>query len=1032
MKSILSAIFSAAAACVFAAVPEWENPAVFAVGKEAPRATAWPYLSEQAAAADDCRSSECYLSLDGEWRFRWAPVPEERIGNFYEESFDDSQWELFPVPGNWEIHGYGKPIYTNINYVFPRNQPFIEHSYNSVGAYRRTFELPRQWSGRRVYLHFESGAAAMYVWVNGRKVGYSQVTKCPAEFDITEYVRPGENLLAVEAYRWSDGSYLEDQDFWRLSGFDRSVGLYSTSDVRIRDMFVRGDLDGNYADGLFSADIELRSYRDKAFSGSLSVALLDAGGSEVFRLSRSVTVKAGGKSVVRFDRRVQSPRLWSTECPDLYTAVVTLRDRRGAVVESTSCRTGFRKVEIRSGQLLLNGKAVEIHGVNLHEHDPYTGHVVSRERMIEDIRTMKMFNINAVRTSHYPEPTAWYDLCDRYGLLLVDEANIETHGYGSGVTDPAEQAIHPAYLPEWAPAHMDRAQRLLERDKNHPSVIVWSMGNECGNGPVFHDIYAWMKRRDPSRPVQFEQAGEGPNTDIVCPMYPSIAYMKEYAARKDVRRPYIMCEYAHAMGNSSGNFQEYFDIIRSSPQMQGGFIWDWVDQGIAARDGNGRPCWAYGGDFGAWMYTHDENFCINGVVDPERRPHPGLYEIKKVYQDIRFRSADPASGAVTVENHFLYRNLSDFDFRWELLRDGEIVAGDSFGVELEAGAERSLRLPLPERTDAGEYCLNVFAFTRTPGNLIPAGHELAREQFVLPGGRYAEPEDALSDAAVDVRTDGDRLMACSGGAEIVFDLRSGDIRSYAVSGEQVLAGMPEPSFWRAVTDNDWGEGMQIRSNVWRTANRRVVGVKHERVAGAVEVTVRYRLTDAPSDYTLRYAFMPGGALHVAAEWHADADLPEMLRFGMRMRLRQECGNMTWYGRGPWENYSDRKTASFMGVYSSTVDEQLHPYVRPQETGNKCDVRWLELTDDSGRGIRITGDQPLSVSALRNAWEDLDPGLSKKQMHASDIEPRRETVLHVDLLQRGVGGDNSWGASPHAPYRLTAREYSYGYTLRPLR
>ncbi|MDE6778864.1 MAG: DUF4981 domain-containing protein [Alistipes sp.] len=741
----MKALFSAATALVtlnlFAAeaVPDWENPAVFAVGKQAPRATAWCYADEAQAAADDYRQSPYYLSLDGEWRFHWAPTPDLRPVLFYEETFDDSAkpWTTMSVPGNPELYGFGKPIYTNINYVFPKNPPFIDHSFNSVGSYRRTFALPEGWERRRTYLHFEAGATAMYVWVNGRKVGYSQVTKSPAEFDITEFVRPGENIIAIETYRWSDGSYLEDQDFWRLSGFDRSIALYSTDEVRIRDMFVRGDLDDSCTDGRLAAEIELRNYLDKGFSGTVTVTLLDAENREVSRIERRAAVKAGGSATVRLDRAVKRPQLWSCETPYLYTTVVTLRDRAGRIVESTSCRTGFRRVEIRGAQLLLNGKAVEIHGVNLHEHDPYTGHVVSRERMMEDIRTMKAFNINAVRTSHYPQPTLWYDLCDRYGLMLVDEANIETHGCGADLQGWFDRSQHPAYLPEWAPAHRDRVQRLVERDKNHPSVIIWSMGNECGNGPVFYDIYAWTKRRDPSRPVQFEQAGENSDTDIVCPMYPDVENgMRRYAGRTDVTRPYIMCEYAHAMGNSSGNFQEYFDIIRSSPHMQGGFIWDWVDQGLAAHDGNGRPYWAYGGDFAAWMYTHDENFCINGVVDPERKPHPGLYEVKKVYQDIRFRTDNPVSGAVTVQNHFHYTDTSDFDFRWELLRDGETVAGEPFGVALAPQSETEVRLPLPALDPAAEYYLNIYATRRHADELLPAGHEVAREQFRLTGDRF--------------------------------------------------------------------------------------------------------------------------------------------------------------------------------------------------------------------------------------------------------------------------------------------------------
>lgn len=1013
--------FAALAACSTAAAqtPDWENPAVFGINKEAPRATALPYADAQSAAAQG--DSPWTMRLDGRWKFHWAPTPDTRPTDFFEERFDDAAWTTIAVPGNWEIAGHGFPIYTNINYPHPADPPRIPHTDNPVGSYRRTFALPDDWAGRRVFLHFEAGATAMYVWVNGQPVGYSQVTKLPAEFDITAYVRPGENLLAVEAYRWSDGSYLEDQDFWRLSGFDRGVLLYTTADVRIRDLFVRGDLDKAYKNGLLHAEVELADLGDSPFRGTVELTLTDPAGREVVRQRKAAAVAAGGGTTVQFAAPVKAPALWSNETPNLYTTVVTLRDAAGATVEATACRTGFRSVEIRDAQLLVNGKRIEVHGVNLHEHHPEHGHVMDRAMMLRDIETMKRFNINAVRTSHYPEPTLWYDLCDAYGIFLVDEANIESHGMGYGERSLAKQ-------PEWLDAQLDRVRRTVERDKNHPSVIVWSMGNECGNGIVFETIYDWLKQRDASRPVQFEQAAEGRNTDIVCPMYPSIRYMKEYAARTDVTRPFIMCEYGHAMGNSSGNFQEYFDIIGTAPHMQGGFIWDWVDQGLSATGVNGRPYWGYGGDFGAWMYTHDENFCINGVVQPDRTPHPGLYEIKKVYQNIRFTSDDPASGRVTVENRFLYNDLAKYDFRWELLRNGEPAGSGTFDLALAAGKRTTVQLPLPETPAAGEYALALYATTRSEELLLPAGHEIAREQFLF--GAYAYP-DFAAEGTVALTEEPDRLVATAGDVTLVYNTKRNRLESYRKGGRDILEGMPEPSFWRAPTDNDFGNGMPVRCNVWRTGAMKATGCSVERDGGSLRIVTRYRLTDAPSDYTLSYTLRPDGRLTVAAAWSSDGSLPELPRFGMRMRLAQACKNFTFYGRGPWENYADRNTASFVGRYEQSTDEQYYPYVRPQENGNKSDVRWLTLTDAAGRGVRIDGAQPLSVSAMPYLTEDFDPGLTKKQQHISDIQPRREVVLHVDLAQCGLGGDNSWGALPHEPYRLTADHYSYAYTITPL-
>ena len=878
----------------------------------------------------------------------------------------------------------------------------------------------------------------MYIWVNGSKVGYSEGTKTAVEFDITEFVSAGENSIAIEGYRWCDGSYLEDQDFWRLSGFDRGINVYATQKVYIGDMFVVADLDKSYKHGLFDAEVVLCNSSSEPFVGKVEMQLLDNSRKAVATFEEGATIAADGEQTIRFERTINNVRKWCNEQPNLYTTVLVVKDAAGHTIEATSCRTGFRKVEIRDAQLFLNGKWVMFNGVNIHEHNPATGHVMNRELMLRDITMMKQFNINAVRTSHYPQPTEWYDLCDEYGILLIDEANIESHGCGTGFHESFLN-YHPSHRPEWKGAHHDRIRAMVERDKNHPSVIIWSMGNESSDGEVYGECYAWIKERDKTRPVQLEQAYGGPHTDIACPMYPTIAQMTKYAERDDAPKPYIMCEFAHAMGNSTGNFREYFDIMEGHPHMQGGFIWDWVDQGIDATGSDGRHYWGYGGDFGAWMYTHDENFCCNGIVSPDRTPHPGLYEVKKVYQDIRFELLSSkedmlarGKARVRLHNEFMANNLADYALRYELLCDGEVVSSGALeSVKCAAGEHVDITVKLAQYLFNGsEYLLNIYASQKAEHPLIPVGHDVAMEQFVLSDYRFMG--DVLPYGTIEIEKQDQWLAAIAGETAVLFNVENGRLERYVANGRNLMSQMPEPWFWRAPTDNDWGEGLQRTCNVWRTNRRRVIDVEVEEYTSHVVVRSTCELVDAPSLYTTTYTFMADGALKVEVEWKRQGDyVPELLRFGMRMILPMNYRNFTFYGRGPWENYADRNESAMLGIYKQYTDEQLFPYVRPQESGNKTDVRWVELTNDHGAGMRIEGLQPLSVSAMPYRSEDLDPGLTKKQMHYSDIEPRREVVLHIDLAQRGLGGDNSWGMTPHDQYRLWDDEYAYGYIIRPI-
>jgi len=1011
-------------------INDWENPAVFQINREPARAAFLPYADASSAIADDYTRSPWFMTLNGDWKFQWSPTPDQRPKDFYKTDFNVTNWKEISVPSNWELKGYGIPIYTNITYPFPKNPPYIDHSDNPVGSYRRDFILPSNWDNRRVYLHFEGGTSAMYIWVNGKKVGYSENTKSPSEFDITPYVKPGKNLVAVEAYRWSDGSYLEDQDFWRISGIDRDVYLYSTENVRINDFFVRPDLDANYKNGSLAVDIKLKNMNATGKNNqTVEVRLVDAAGKDIFTKTVKMNVGATAFQTTTLNQKVTAPKLWSNESTNLYTLLLTLKDENGRFIETVASQVGFRKVELKNGQLLVNGVRIMVHGVNIHEHNPVTGHYQDKETMMKDIRMMKQLNINSVRCSHYPNNLKWVKLCSQYGIFLVDEANIESHGMGYGHENMAFHA-------EWDEAHLDRTYSLVERDKNFPAVIIWSLGNEASNGDVFKKTYKWIKERDNTRLVQFEQAGENENTDIVCPMYPGISYMKEYAKRENVKRPFIMCEYAHAMGNSSGNFQEYWDIIHSSKNLQGGFIWDWVDQGFQMTDEAGRKYWAYGGDMGSQNYTNDENFNHNGLVWPDRTPHPGAFEVKKAYQDIRFNAVDLSKGIINVVNGFAYTNLDNYSFNYEVLENGKVIKQGIFEMNLAPQSQKQVKIDLPvlPAKDGVEYLLNILVRTRVGTEVLPQNFEIAREQFKPGEGNYFSKATTNNNGG-KITEDNDRLTMTSGSATVNISKRSGLMDGYQYDNKWYFNQKPTPNFWRAPTDNDFGNGMEHKSNIWRVAgeNTTVKNISGKEVNGNAVVTADIYLNDVASDYQIVYTLAGDGALAVNVTYKAGANvLPEMPRFGMIMTLDKEFDNFTYYGRGPWENYSDRNTASFIGIYNSKVADQYVPYTRPQENGYKTDLRWLTLTNNAGQGIRIEGLQPICASALNNRPEDFDPGLTKKYRHTNDITPRKEVILSVDFAQRGAGGDNSWGALPHEQYRLEGKEYSYGFVISPVK
>ncbi|MDN3595526.1 glycoside hydrolase family 2 TIM barrel-domain containing protein [Zunongwangia endophytica] len=1049
-KTLFNLIFAVIVTATYAQQNEWEDPTTLDRNKLEGRSDFVLYSSASKALKNEPKSSDLYQSLNGTWKFNIVQHPSERPLNFYQESLNDSNWNDIKVPSNWEMEGFDLPIYTNITYPHPKNPPYIgfpsekktengeiinknskdgdEEIYNPVGTYRRTFTVSQQWDDHEIILRFGSISGYARIFVNGEEAGMTKASKTPAEFDITEFLKDGENLLAVQVFRWHDGSYLEDQDFWRLSGLERNVYLQAVPKTTIWDYFVTSGLSNDYTDGELNVNVKLKDFdKGSIKKPKVKFALMDPSGKEVYSETKSLGKK---ELEATFSKTIKDVGKWSNEFPILYKYTISLLDKKDNEVAAISGKTGFREVEIKNAQLMVNGQAITVNGVNLHEHHPDKGHTPDREMMRKDIEVMQKNNVNAIRMSHYPHDSYIYELADEYGMYVVDEANIETHGMGVAFNKDLDTTIHPAYLEEWSPAHMDRIQRMVEFHKNHPSIIVWSLGNENGNGQVFYDAYDWIKERDTTRKVQFEQAGENRNTDIVCPMYPSIKHMKEYAEDNTKERPFIMCEYSHAMGNSNGNFQEYWDIIDNSDHMQGGFIWDWVDQGLRTETEDGREFWAYGGDFGAEKLQNDQNFNANGLVTADREPHPALEEVKKVYQNIKFELKD---NNLSIKNKFNFTNLDAFDFKWELLADGEVVKSEKFTIEVTPNTSKSISVNLPELQDK-EYFLSVYAYTKKAKAMVPAGHEIAREQFKIGETTYFAENNTEATGDLKVKKQGEKLQFSTATIEGTFNTKTGSFESYHLkdSEKSPISVFPQPYFWRAPTDNDFGNGMPKKLKAWKEAthNSEVTNVElAKKDKAGQQITVTYQLAGVDVPYTVEYLIENNGEIKVTASLQSEKELPEIPRFGMRMILAGDYENLTYYGRGPWENYSDRKTSAFLGIYEDKVENQFTlGYIRPQEAGYKTDTRWIQLKSSNGTGLKIVGEQPLGFSALNIATEDLDPGDEKSQRHTTDIKVYDKVFLHVDYKQRGLGGDDSWGRYPHQQYRLEENEYSYSYTI----
>lgn len=1016
----------------FAQHNEWENPQILDRGKEAGRSSFLLFSNENELKGNNPQKSELYQSLNGNWKFNIVKSPAQRPLDFYAADLNDAGWKNIEVPSNWELQGYDIPIYTNITYPFPKNPPFIAPEYNPVGSYRRTFTVSESWNDEEIILHFASISGYARVFLNGKEVGMTKAAKTPAEFNITSFLKKGENLIAVQVFRWHDGSYLEDQDFWRLSGIERDVYLQAMPKTTVWDYFVKSDLDNQYKNGLFNLDLTLKYFeKNKIKNPVVKVELFDDKEKVVFSETKKINNK---EEKISFEKTIENVKQWSNETPNLYRYTIALLDNKGKVLEIISKKTGFRKVEIKNSRLLVNGKVIMVKGVNIHEHDDEKGHVPNEKLTLKDLQLMREHNVNAIRMSHYPHDPHIYDLCDEYGFYVVDEANIESHAMGAEWQNWFDKAKHPAYLPEWAPAHMDRIERMFAIDKNHPSIIIWSLGNECGNGPVFYDAYDWLKKVDNTRPVQFEQAGENRNTDIVAPMYPSIKSMKNYA-NSDKERPYIMCEYAHAMGQSSGNFQEYWDIINNSKRMQGGFIWDWVDQGIKTKNDKGEVFWAYGGDLGGANLQNDENGCADGLVFSNRTPKPALEEVKKVYQNIEFKLNNRTE--LTITNHFNFTNLSNYTFKWEVIKNGSKVKTGEFNLDLDPEQSKKVALDLGAFDEKSECFFNVYAVSKYDSPLVAKGFEFAREQFEIAKGNYFATNTAENTGSKLKYSVAKNVLSFE--TENItgeFDLQKGEILKYtSKNGKNIFINFPSPYFWRAPTDNDFGNGMPNKLGIWKEASKNptIVSVNLDKKSSeGVLIKVTYQLAQANVPYTVDYLIQNNGAIKVTATIDITGkELPELPRFGMRLQLNGAFDNLSYYGRGPWENYSDRNSAAFIGEYSDKVINQYaRNFIRPQESGYKTDVRWLTLKNDNGQGLKIEGQQPIGFSALNISTEDLDPGKNKEQRHPTDLDlnSKQAVYLHVDYKQRGLGGDDSWGSLPHDAYRLLDKKYNYTYTI----
>lgn len=1033
---ILTALLTLWAASSPAANEPWQDASVTNMNRLPMTAHFLPFVSEKAALSqlgkpDEQRfalnaQSERRISLNGKWKFKLVKKPSLCISDFHKTGYDVSGWQDINVPGSWELQGFDAPIYTDVTYPFPANPPFVPQDYNPVGHYVREFTIPESWKGMDVIMDFEGVESAFSFWVNGKFAGYSEDSRLPAHFDITRLLRKGNNRLAVRVHRFSDGSYLEDQDYWKYSGIERKVFLQARPKSRVKDFVLTNKLVNGYRDGAFAVDVAMHNPRP---GQKIEVKVLSPEGKAIFTASKNLVGTAD--TTAHFAKLLAAVKPWNAETPNLYTLVVNYYANGGKTTESFAHKFGFRTIEMKNGLLMVNGQALKIKGVNRQEHDPVHGRTLDVALMAKDIKMMKQFNINAVRASHYPNHWEWYQLCDKYGLYVVDEANIECHG----ILDTEYKSL--ADRPDWWNAFHDRMYRMMMRDRNQTSVIIWSMGNESGYGPHFDRLYDMAKALDTTRPVQYEGGGYDGKSDIYCPMYARIWHLRRHVNQRD-KRPLILCEYAHAMGNSEGNLKDYWDLIYQHDQLQGGFIWDWVDQAFAKIDEQGHNYWAYGGDMGFVGVVNDSNFCANGLVAADRSLHPHIWEVKKTYQNIRFSPVPFSPRKIRVTNLFDFVDLSAYGLQWTVEADGERMDGGT--VNLPAVAPRQsaeIELPLPQLPDSSgkEYFLTLRAFLKTASLALPANHVVAVGQMPLPVS-VSQGETKCLEGSLSLDNTSDEVkITCRDTANAFrFSRVTGEMTSMIYGGKEVLKTGLQPNFWRALTDNDVANGTAERCRTWQDAGREMtlksVDVREDPDKRFVDVTSTYCMAGQESTLEMSYRVSANGDIKVTMHFvPGDKPLPEMPRLGMRMVLDAAYDQMTWFGRGPEENYADRKDGYLIGRYRASVWQQYHPYVRAQETANKCDVRWFTLTATDGHGIKIVGDEPLSVSAWNFPLDDiLYVPSSVKHVHGGCIDKKDMVWVNIDHRQMGVGGDNTWGAQVHPEYTITPHEWQYSFTI----
>ena len=1020
---------------------EWHDLQVNEVNRLKLHTNYFAYENETLALAGQMDKSANFISLHGAWKFNWVKDADKRPTDFYKTDLDDSAWKTMNIPANWEMNGFGVPEYVNTGFAwrghFDQKPPAVPVKDNNVGSYRRIINIPDSWDGKQVIAHFGSVTSNIYLYVNGQYVGYAEDAKVAAEFDITPYLKKGDNLIAFQTFRWCDGSWCEDQDFWRLSGVARDSYLYARdAAVQLTNIKITPDLQNDYEDGVVQIYAEVKG------QPVIEYKLLNHNGIEIIKSDANFKKRVNGTAQFT----IKNVKKWSAEDPYLYTLVATVKDQKGNIVEVVPQKVGFRKVEIVNSQLLVNGQPVLIKGADRHEMDPDGGYVVSRERMIQDIKIMKRLNINAVRTCHYPDDPVWYDLCDEYGLYVTAEANQESHGFGYGNDAEAKK-------PEFAKQILERNQHNVEMYYNHPSVIVWSLGNETVNGDNFIAAYKWIKEQDKSRPVQFEQAGRtGENTDIFCPMYYSHDGCDKYSKDDKFTRPLIQCEYNHTMGNSSGGLKEYWDMVRKYPKFQGGYIWDFVDQALhrnpvkpmSVKDNltyaqYNKIKYTYGGDYNDYDPS-DNNFNCNGVIGPDRQLNPHAYEVAYEYQNIWAEAVDLQAGKISVYNEHFFRNLANYQLVWTLLQDGKAVQNGTVD-KLDVAPQQKTTLTLPYQIPAeGEVLLNIEFRLKKAEPLMEAGQMVAYRQLEVRTANAAAAVVAEGKLKVENKKKETEIKVLNDFIDIEFDKATGLLKEYEVNGVDLLGegGTLKPNFWRAVTDNDMGAQLQKKFRVWRAPalNLQTITASKVKVGKNVNAVVKavYDMPDVKAALTITYTIAPDGTMGVEQTMDATEGekVSDMFRFGMLMQLPFQMDNSTFYGRGPIENYIDRKGSQNVGIYTQTAEEQFFPYIRPQETGTKSDIRWWQQTDKAGKGFRITSGNLFSASALHYSIDDLDDGEEKEQRHSYEVPQSKYTELCIDKEQFGVGGENSWGAWPLPQHRLGYADKTFSFVISPVK